>query len=1106
MPCPNCQRENPPDHTFCGGCGARLVVLCSRCGKECPPANAFCGACGNRLAVEVEEPHEPEKGERRQLTVLFCDLVGSTNLAARLDPEEYREALREYFAKAEDVVAHFGGFVAQHLGDGLLAYFGWPQTYDDSAERALHAGLALVVATATVKAGGAPLAARVGLHTGSVVVSEIGVGRSRETLAVGDTPNVAARVQSAAAPGEVLISGATLRLVAGLFVVEERGEHALKGLPQPIELFAVVQSAGVLGRLGASASRGLTPFVNRVEERALLRSRFERACDGEGQVVVISGEAGIGKSRLAHVLREEIAETPHTWLETAASPHYVNTPFYAVADLLRQRRPWEDDDPQTRAAQLDEALRRAGLDPAEALPLVAPLLEVAVPASYAPLAAVPEVARRRLLATLVAWLFGTAKMQPLVILIEDLHWVDPSTLELLQLLVEQVVTVPVLLIGTARPDFQPPWPSRAHYTQLMLSRLTPRHVREMVLGVAAQNQLLAEVVDAVAARTDGVPLFVEELTKAVTETGVETAAREIPTTLNDSLMARLDRLGPQAKEVAQVAAVCGREFTFSLIRAVHPLPAPDLESALRKLVDAELLHARGMAPEATYSFKHALVLDAAYESLLRSRRRLLHGQVVSALERDFPALLQDSPELLAHHQEAAGDLESAVLSWQLAGERAMERGANREATRHLEHGRQLLDDLPVGAQRDWSEWHLLLNLGKARLATEGFGSTAADEVLTRALDLGERLAEPLYLGMLLLGRFALDLSRHGPQVARRLSERLLPLAERCGSGALLGASHLAAGLVDFHTGALVAASAHFERGLEAYDEKDPMVFPIDPGIGLLTYLADASWRLGRADAARRVMKQALDRAAISPRAADRAWAAQHAAMLHVCLREPDLVSKHAQAALEACSQEVNPTTAVMARILHGWSLAARGRVDAGQVLMRTAIGEMALLGERVGFEMFHALLADTYLAAGELDTASSVLDEGEQACPDQCGDRMLTLIRRARIRVRQQRPESEVCAAFDAALECAQQQGALAHELQAVTDYARWLQAQGRNDEAVARLRPRYAAFQEGHDTHDLREAAELLALLARNSHQFPAASDDCAPSPDVHAPRSSAS
>jgi class 3 adenylate cyclase len=621
MQCSSCQHANGDAARFCEACGALLARSCPACGQEATPQARFCSACGLPLAgvvdrhADVSRAEEPASGERRQLTVLFCDLVGSTERSAHLDPEEWREIVGRYQRAASEVVVRFDGHVAQILGDGLLAYFGWPRAHDDDAERAVRTGLALVDAVQGAPDG---LSVRVGIHTGPVVVGLLGAGERAETLAVGEVPNVAARVQALAGPDSVLVTSATHRLVAGLFVAEEAGDRALKGISEPVTLFRVNGTTGVRGRLRAAAARGLTPFVGRAEERRLLRSRWERTQEGDGQVVLVAGEAGIGKSRLVEVLREDLAEVPHTWLECACSPYHSNTPFFPVIDMLQRGLAWGGDEkPGERVASLERALVLAGLEPARALPLVAPLLGLPVPEGYPPLLLAPEAQRKRLLATLVAWVVGGARVQPMVIATEDVHWADPSTLELQGLLVEQGATVPLLLVFTARPEYRAPWPMRAHHAQLTLSRLPRREVREMVERVIERAALAPEVIEGVVARTDGVPLFVEELTRLVLEGGGRGVGREIPVTLQDSLMARLDRLGP-AKEVAQIASAIGRGFSWALLRAVAPLRDAELEAALVRLADAELVYARGLPPDATY--------------LLQARSRPGRGLRVAAQE------------------------------------------------------------------------------------------------------------------------------------------------------------------------------------------------------------------------------------------------------------------------------------------------------------------------------------------------------------------------------------------------------------------------------------------------------------------------------------------
>jgi class 3 adenylate cyclase/tetratricopeptide (TPR) repeat protein len=783
MRCPGCNHETDPGARFCEACGAPIVRACAACGAAVKVTARFCPACGasleapqmsRQISADCDVPAEPQ-GERRQLTILFCDLVGSTALAAELDPEEWRYVIAQYQKAATEVVERGGGHVARLLGDGLLVYFGWPTAREDDAERAVRIGLGLLDAVAALACRlPMQLAVRIGMDTGPVVV-----GNDGEVY--GEVPNVAARVQAAAEPNTVLITSVTHRLVAGLFVVEDRGPQQLKGMPKPVRLLRIVRPSGVRGRLAAAAERGLTPFIDREHERQLLRERFEQAREGQGQVLQLIGEPGIGKSRLAQALRADLVDTPHTWLECGGAPYSANTPFYALTQLLRHFLTAAGEiSPAELVAGLERALESVDLPVAQALPLIAPLLDLPVPEGYPPVIGVPDAARKHLLAILAAWTLASARMQPLVILLEDLQWVDPSTLELQHLLVEQGATVPLLLLYTARPEFQPPWPLRAHHTQLTLSRLRHQYVRAMVGQVAARVALPPAVVDAVVTRTDGVPLFVEELTRAAVEAGAQ-AGEVIPATLQDSLMARLDRLGRTTKEVAQVGAVLGRDFEYGLLNAVHPVPQADLQGALERLVDAELLYVRGLVPAASYTFRHALVRDTAYGSLLKARRRALHERVARALTDRFPELARAQPEVwaqswtetgttkaltvrvgtdelaaeIAHHWFAAGpggDAGQAVAWAWHAGDRARARFAYEEASRLYETA---LSALSWGAVPDpVREAELLLRLGDAlKRAGE---VEKAKAVFTRAAELGRELHSPELLTQAAIG-FSPDL-------------------------------------------------------------------------------------------------------------------------------------------------------------------------------------------------------------------------------------------------------------------------------------------------------------------------------------------------------------
>jgi class 3 adenylate cyclase len=568
MRCSKCGSENREGRKFCTNCGTPLLTACTKCGAAVEPDEKFCGECGIALgdaapaaADDTQSETASAGGERRHLTILFCDLVGSVTLTSQLDPEEWRTTVAGYQRAASEAVTRFGGEVVRYVGDGIMAFFGYPVAHDNDAVRATRAGLRILegIAELNQQPSHPKLSVRIGIDSGPVVV---GTGAGKAVDAFGDTANIAARVQATAEPHTVVVTEATHRLISGLFVVEECGEQTLKGIEREINLYRVVRPSGMRGRFEASAAtRGLTPFVGREDELRCLLTRWERACEGEGQVVTIVGEAGIGK--LVQEFRNGIAKDRRAWLECATAPFFQNSPFYAVAELLRQNLHWHaSQNNGRRLAALAASLATTGVEVATAVPLIASLLEMPLGDKYPRLTIPPDQQRKRLLATLVAWTIGAAKARPLVIATEDLHWADPSTLELIQLLVEQTVTAPLMLLYTARSEFRPPWSVRAHHTQITLNRLNAHDIRAMVHKVAAHKALSDETVTTIVERTGGVPLFVEELTRAMLENGDGAlTGRAIPATLRDSLMARLDRMGP-AKEVAQIGAVMGAEFSY----------------------------------------------------------------------------------------------------------------------------------------------------------------------------------------------------------------------------------------------------------------------------------------------------------------------------------------------------------------------------------------------------------------------------------------------------------------------------------------------------------------------------------------------------------------
>ena len=700
-----------------------------------------------------------------------CSVTSWTppRLASQLDPEDLREVVRAYQDTCATVIARFDGYIAQYLGDGLLIYFGYPLAHEDDAQRAVRAGLGIVEAlgqlnTRLTQERGVQLAVRLGIHTGLVVVGEVGGGTRQEQLALGETPNLAARLQGIAAPNTVVISAATWQLLGGFFTYQPLGTPRLKGFAQPLAVYQVLAESTARSRLEAAGSTGLTPLVGREQEVALLRERWAHVKDGRGQVVLLSGEAGIGKSRLVQVLTEHVAAEPPVWLTPCqCSPYHQHTALYPMIELLERVTLGFDreESPQQKLRKLEGFLVQHGLLLAEVVPLFAALFSLPLPVRYPPLTVSPERQKQQTLHALLTIFLRSATQQPVLFVMEDLHWVDPTTLELLTLLVEQGPTARILALWTCRPDFRPPWTERAHCTQVTLLRLPRQQATELTDRVAHGKDLPPDVMEQIVAKTDGVPLFVEELTKMVLESGLLQEREDrydlpgplpslaIPATLHDSLMARLDRLDT-VKRLAQLGATLGREFAYELLQAVSPWDARTVQRGLQQLVAAELLYQRGLPPQATYLFKHALIQDAAYQSLLRSTRQHYHQRIAQVLEAQFPEVVATQPALVAHHYTEAGLSEPAITYWQHAGQQALQRSANLEAVQHLRKGMEVLQTLPDTPVRTQHELTLLLALA-ALVPTQGFAAPDVEHVYGRARALCLQVGETPQLFSVVFG-------------------------------------------------------------------------------------------------------------------------------------------------------------------------------------------------------------------------------------------------------------------------------------------------------------------------------------------------------------------
>ncbi len=1053
--------------------------------------------------VAEASPASPKRAEaeRRQLTVMFCDLVGSTELSARLDPEDMREVIRAYQNTVAREIVRFDGHVAKFMGDGVLSYFGWPRAHEDDAERAVRASLAAADAVSRLtKPTGDFLAARIGIATGLVVVGDLtGEGAAQEEAVIGETPNLAARLQGIAEPNAVVISPSTRQLLGDVFEIADLGQHALKGIGQPVRPLRVIGERATESRFEASHVAGLTPFSGREQEVALLLDRWQLAKGGEGQMVLLSGEPGIGKSRIAHMLRERIAGEPHTRLRYQCLPYYTNSALHPIIAQLEFAAGFAPNDtPERKLEKLEAMLARQAESVEEIAPLFAPLLSLPTDDRYPPLNFTPQRQKEKTLEAWVDQLAGLAARKPVLIIFEDAHWIDPTTQELMDLTVDRIQDLRVLAIVTFRPEFAPPWTGHSHATALALNRLGRQHCVAMVGELTGGKTLPDVIFDQIVAKTDGVPLFVEELTKTVLEAGFLKEAGDryeldgplpplaIPSTLRDSLTARLDRLAP-VKEIAQIGAVIGREFSHDLLAMVVPLSEGRLSDALDMLIEAELIFRRGTPPEATYTFKHALVQDAAYGGLLRSRRQEFHARISKVLVERYPETCNHTPEIVARHFSEAGLFEDAITFWQAAGRKASERSAFKEVVGHLSTALKLLVRLPRDPRHLEQELVLQTSLGPALIATRGFAAAEVGHTYARAHELCKEIGQRPELFPVLWGSWVIHTVRAELNEANELGEQLLELARVTEEEDLILQSHHALETSLFWCGRFAEALEHMRLGLAIYElERHGSHAAVygghDPAVCCLAFQSMAMWICGYFDQAERSGENAILLARQLQQPASLAHAQQISCRLGVFRRDAEAVAPKAEALVEFTTMHGFRHPLALAQVTQGWAMAKQGQVEAGIARVQQGMDAHDRAGAKLDRSSIYAMLAELFNDFGQICQAKQHLEAAFVhilECDERYLEAELWRLRGQLVRAQNGSAAKEVEACFRRAIAIAQEQGARAWELRAATSLARLLTEQGERHKAHDLLAPIYGWFTEGFDTPDLNDAKVLLDDLA---------------------------
>jgi class 3 adenylate cyclase len=1050
--------------------------------------------------VKASAAKPQDAADRRQLTVMFCDLVDSTALTAQLDPEDMGDLLRAFQRAVTAAVTRFDGHVAKWTGDGASVYFGYPRAHEDDAERATRASIALVEAVGKLRRErGVALEVRIGISTGLVVVGElIGEGEARERGVVGDTPNLASRLQTLAEPDTVVVSESTRRLLGRNFELQPLGPQELKGFRSPVPAWSVVRERDNVSRFEASRSEAMTPFVGREQEIALLVNRWRRATKGEGQVALLSGEAGIGKSRILAALRERIGDERHLAFRYQCSPHHGNDAFYPLIGQIWRGAGFVSGEPAAaRLEKLEMMISRARLDIGEIMPYLASLLAIPTKGRYPALEMSPSEVKERTIAALIAMVVGIAKSVPVVMLLEDAHWIDPTSLDLTGRLVERVQDLAVLIVVTARPEFVAPWIGRPNFTAVALNRFERSQVVTMIDRIMSSRALPAEVLDQIIAKTDGVPLFVEELTKSVLESGLlreENGAYvlaaaltplAIPSTLHDSLTARLDRLSP-IKEIAQIGAAIGREFSYDLLEAVSPIGGQALQNALQQLMETELIYGRGTPPKASYIFKHALVQDTAYVSLLRGRRQRIHADIAQVL-KERSAKEEYQPAIIAHHFAEAGLAELAAPYWLAAAELALAQSAPVEAEHHASAGLALISRVTQGPERDALELGLLVARANAMIPLKSISAPETFAALADAKQLLDRgVGTDLQRVSILYGLCSASTLTARLKQALDFAHQIIEVAERQDDATYRVVGYRQLGTLQFYAGQNREALQSLQKGNQYCDPRRQRAlgyrFSWDQGLALLSFEVLVRLSLGLLDSAAQLSEQ-LRIELLSHGHATTVASATFSSQTwpKLVLGDLDGLERESAELAAYCAEKRVEQIRLLASYHHAYACVMREPVGSNIAVLRAALDALRRSGGNAGNSIIKCNLAEALLTAGDLAGAEAVLEEGF-AFVEQSGEQYwLAGLHRLCGHVALERPapdrlRAEAC--FKKAIEVARGQEARLLELRAAVDLAQLWHDTGSDSDPRAMLEPILAAIEGGETTRDVRNARAALARL----------------------------